>query len=165
MSDALTSWAWFWGHQGIPRVVCFLRFYLLLIFRERGREGERGGEKHQCVVASRVPCTEDLACNPGMCPDWESNQWPFGSQPALSPLSYTSQGPECFKQRSKVVKFVNNYKCAPHLLLQETEQNLVATTIKMKSLSMPSPCPEFHIAHVLEILVLFSNFYKFFIFF
>ena len=37
-------------------------------FRERGREGEREGEKHQCVVASHVPSTRDLACNPGMCP-------------------------------------------------------------------------------------------------
>ena len=24
--------------------------------------------------------TGDMACNPGMRPDWESNQWPFGSQ-------------------------------------------------------------------------------------
>ena len=38
------------------------------------------GEKGQCVVASRTPPTGDLACNPGMCPDWESNQRPFGSQ-------------------------------------------------------------------------------------
>ena len=35
--------------------------------------------------------TEDLAYSPGMCPDRESNQWPLGSQPALNPLSYTSQ--------------------------------------------------------------------------
>ena len=26
------------------------------------------------------PLTGDLACNPGMCPDWESNWRPFGSQ-------------------------------------------------------------------------------------
>ena len=45
----------------------------LFIFRERGREGERG-EVKQCVVASCTPSTEDLACNPGMCPDWELNQ-------------------------------------------------------------------------------------------
>ena len=50
----------------------FKRFYLF-IFREGGREGEREVEKHQCVVASRVPPTGDLARNPGMCPDWESN--------------------------------------------------------------------------------------------
>ena len=48
------------------------RFYLF-IFRERGREGEREGEKYQYVVASCTPPSEDLAHNPGMCPDWESN--------------------------------------------------------------------------------------------
>ena len=42
--------------------------------------GEREGEKHQCVVASHAPLTGDLASNPGMCPDWEWNQWPFGSE-------------------------------------------------------------------------------------
>ena len=31
-------------------------------------------------VASPVPPTGDLACNPGMCPDWELNLLPFGSQ-------------------------------------------------------------------------------------
>ena len=36
-------------------------------------EGEREGEKHQCVVASRTPPNGDLARNPGMCPDWESD--------------------------------------------------------------------------------------------
>ena len=45
-----------------------------------GREGEKEGEKHQCVVASHVPPTGDLARNPGMCPDWEPNQQPFGLQ-------------------------------------------------------------------------------------
>ena len=50
----------------------FLRFYLF-IFRERGREGERKAEKHQCVVASRTPPTGDLAYKPGMCSDWASN--------------------------------------------------------------------------------------------
>ena len=53
---------------------------ILFIFRVRGREGEREGEKHQCVVASRVPPTRDLACNPGTCPDWESNGRPFALQ-------------------------------------------------------------------------------------
>ena len=51
----------------------FKRFYLV-IFREKGREGVREGEKHQCVVASHVAPTGYLARNPGMCPDWESNQ-------------------------------------------------------------------------------------------
>ena len=42
--------------------------------------GEKEGEKHQCVVASHMPPAGDLAHNPGMCPDWELNQWPFGLQ-------------------------------------------------------------------------------------
>ena len=59
--------------------ILYLRFYLSII-RERGREGEREGEKHQCVVASGVPPTGDLAGKPGMHPEWESNRRPFGSQ-------------------------------------------------------------------------------------
>ena len=39
---------------------------------------ERG--KHQYVVASHTPPTGDLAHNPGVCPDWELNQQPFGLQ-------------------------------------------------------------------------------------
>ena len=45
-----------------------------------GREREREEEKHQYVVASHTPPTGDLAHNPGMCPDWESNQRPFALQ-------------------------------------------------------------------------------------
>ena len=54
-------------------------------------EEEREVEKHQCVVASHVDPTGDLAHNPGTCPDGELNQRPFDSQPTLNPLSYTSQ--------------------------------------------------------------------------
>ena len=48
----------------------FLRFYL---FFRWGREGE-GREKTSMCFASSAPPTGDLACNPGTCPDWESNQ-------------------------------------------------------------------------------------------
>ena len=41
------------------------------MFRERVKEGEREREKHEC--ASHTSPTGDLAHNPGMCPDWESN--------------------------------------------------------------------------------------------
>ena len=51
----------------------FLRFYLF-IYRERGMEGEREGEEHQCVVASHTPPTGDLAHNPGMCADQKLNR-------------------------------------------------------------------------------------------
>ena len=65
-----------------PLFLCFVFFILniLFIFRERGWEGEREGEKHQCAVASHMPPTGGLACNPGMCPDWEWNPRPCGSE-------------------------------------------------------------------------------------
>ena len=50
------------------------------MFRQRGREEEREGEKHQCMVAFRVPPTGGLTGSPDLCPHWESNQQPFDSQ-------------------------------------------------------------------------------------
>ena len=52
----------------------FLKQEFIYFFRERGREGETEGEKHQCVVASYAPPARDMACNPGLCPDWELNR-------------------------------------------------------------------------------------------
>ena len=69
----------------------FFKDYLF-IFRQKGKEEEREGEKHQCVVASRASPTGYLAHNPGMYPDWESNQCPLFPRLVLSPLSHTSQG-------------------------------------------------------------------------
>ena len=43
-------------------------FFFNVFILERGREGEREGEKHQYMVASHTSPTGDLACNPGMCP-------------------------------------------------------------------------------------------------
>ena len=59
----------------------FLRFHLFM-FRIRGRERKKRKTSMVLshVVASCVPSTGDLACNPGMYPDWESNWRPFGSQ-------------------------------------------------------------------------------------
>ena len=53
---------------------------IYLSLETRGREGEREGEKHQCVLASCVPPTGNLARNPGMCSDWELIRQPFASQ-------------------------------------------------------------------------------------
>ena len=39
------------------------------MFRVKVKEGEREGEKHQCVVASHMPPTRDLAYNSGIYPD------------------------------------------------------------------------------------------------
>ena len=48
-------------------------------------------ELKNIMLSEISQATGDLAHNPGMCPNWESNRQPFGSQPALNPLSYTSQ--------------------------------------------------------------------------
>ena len=56
----------------------FLRLYLFN-FRERGREGEKEGEKSMCGCLSHV-LYQGPALQPSMCPDWESNQRPFGLQ-------------------------------------------------------------------------------------
>ena len=69
---------------------CFINFF----FRQRGREGGREGEKHQCVVASCTPPTGDVACSPGMCPDWESNRRPFGSQAGARSTEPHQPGPK-----------------------------------------------------------------------
>ena len=71
----------------------FSKILFTFIFRERGKEEEREGEIHQCVVASCTPRTGDLACNPGMCPDWESNQQPFGSQASTQSTEPHQPGP------------------------------------------------------------------------
>ena len=67
-------------------------FFLILTrghayrFSERGEGGDRVGGRNIDVRMSerntdwlplaRAP-TKDWTCNPGMCLDWESNQWPF----------------------------------------------------------------------------------------
>ncbi|KAF6075115.1 hypothetical protein HJG60_009512 [Phyllostomus discolor] len=71
----------------------FLKIFILSIFRERGREGESEGEKHQ-LVASHTPRNGDLARNPGVCPDQKLNRRPFVPvcEATPNPLSHTSQG-------------------------------------------------------------------------
>ena len=52
----------------------YFKIFYVFVFREGEREEERGREKHQCVAASCVPPTGDLASNLGIFPDWELNQ-------------------------------------------------------------------------------------------
>ena len=64
-------------YSTVPLSALALLFFFNYLFLERGREGERGGEKHQCVVASGASPTVELAGNPGMCFDLESNGDPL----------------------------------------------------------------------------------------
>ena len=84
----------------------FKKIFYIFLDTKRGRSE---GEKHQCVVVSHTPPTGDLAHNPGMCPVWVSNQWPFAlqadaqstelHQPEISPcfltLRYILPGKVC----------------------------------------------------------------------
>ena len=45
------------------------------------------------MVASHIPCTEDLAHHPDMCPDSELNQQPFGSQAGTQSTEPHEPGP------------------------------------------------------------------------
>ena len=70
-----------------------LKIYITYLFiLERGREGEREGEKHPFVVASSISATGDLARNLGMCSDQESNQQPFSSQAHTQPTELHQPG-------------------------------------------------------------------------
>ena len=63
--------------------VCLFEVFYLFLERGEGREKERErniGCAGDISVASCTPPAWGLARNPGMCPDWESNQQPFGSQ-------------------------------------------------------------------------------------
>ena len=67
-----------------------LKKIFYLFFRQKGQEGEREGEKHQCMVASHTPPTGPTtqACV------LTGNQMgdPLIHRLALNPLSHTSQG-------------------------------------------------------------------------
>ena len=49
-------------------VCCFFLKKDFIYFQSE-REGERGGEKHQCVVSSHMPPYQGPGRNPGMCTD------------------------------------------------------------------------------------------------
>ena len=70
----------------------FFFFKILLIFRERAREGKREGEKHQRVVASCSPPSEHLAGTHTRAQTQNRTGGPLVRRPPLNPLSHTSQG-------------------------------------------------------------------------
>ena len=66
-------------------VFLFLQRFYLLIFTERGREGERERETSMCGCL--------WLTTPYWCPDWESNQQPFGSQARAQSTDLHQPGP------------------------------------------------------------------------
>ena len=97
---SLVSWNFAQGIHSLPstemRKYIFKKdFIYLLLERREGKEKER--ERNMDVqeiyrlVASPTPPTGDLVCNPGMHPDWESNQQPVGYRSVILRVSHTSQ--------------------------------------------------------------------------
>ena len=76
------------------KVLFFLKDYFILFFTER-REGERQRNINVWLPLVRPP-SRDLAHNPGMCPHWESNQEPFGSQVSTQSSEPHQPGPQSY---------------------------------------------------------------------
>ena len=73
------------------KICDFFKKDVICLFLERGREGERKGEKHQCVVASHVPPTGGLAATQACALMGNRTNDPLVHRPMFSPLSHTSQ--------------------------------------------------------------------------
>ena len=97
----LTNLLFIWNLFGYFKI-CFnhYKFSFFLFFKdciylllERGREREREGEKHQCVVASWASPTGETRPATQACA-LTGNQTgnPLACRPALNPLRHTSQG-------------------------------------------------------------------------
>ena len=81
-----------WLSYNFGLVFFFLRFYLF-VGRGEGRETKVDVQEKHLSVAPRTHPTENLACNPGMCPDWESNWWPFSLQAGAQSTEPQQPGP------------------------------------------------------------------------
>ena len=82
----------FWSFLVWATLFCKIVF---IYFRREGREKKRNNnveEKHRWVASLTSP-TQDLACNPGMCPYWESNQQPSSLQAGAQPAEPHQPGP------------------------------------------------------------------------
>ena len=60
------------------------------------------------MVASYVPPTGDVACNPGMCPDWESNLRPVGSQAGTQSTEPYQPGQDIYIFKVQLKIFLEN---------------------------------------------------------
>ena len=66
-------------HEKIFTYTFFLDF--IYLFLERGERRKKEGEWNiNMWLPLMCPLLGDQARNPGMCSDWELNQWPSGSQ-------------------------------------------------------------------------------------
>ena len=64
------------------------------------------------MVASRVPPSGDLTCNPGMCPGWDLNQRPLDLQTGAESTDPHQPGLDlkCFKDLFLCSEFSLDYR-------------------------------------------------------
>ena len=87
--------------------ITFLKILLIFRDREKERDSNMDVQKIHWLVVFCMPPTGDLAHNPGMWPDWESNQWPFASQAGTQSTEPHQPGPICsFWNLSLIVSFI-----------------------------------------------------------
>ena len=63
------------------------------MYFERGKRREKERERNIDWLPPTRPPTRGLACNPGMCPEWELNWRPFSSQDCTEPTEPYHPGP------------------------------------------------------------------------
>ena len=72
----------------------FLKKYFINIFLDIGERREKERERNiNMWLPLMHPLLGNLAHNPGMCPDWESNLPPFGSQATSQSTEPHQPGP------------------------------------------------------------------------
>ena len=76
--------------------VCFFKKDFIYLFLERGEGREKERERNINVwLPLTHPQLGDLACNPGICPDWESNWRPLGFQAGTQSTEPHQPGLNC----------------------------------------------------------------------
>ena len=105
---------WWAAGASLPRRPCrkkqnsffFFKDFYLFIFREKGREGERDGEKYQCVVASHAPPLGTWPTTQACALTGNRTGDPLVRRLTLNPLSHTIQGGRIL---SEWIKFNRKY--------------------------------------------------------
>ena len=83
---------WLFFSYGLCFLFSFKKRFYLFIFTQKGRVGEREGEKHQCVVASHVAPLGTWPATQACALSRNQSRNPLVHRPVLNQLSCTSQG-------------------------------------------------------------------------
>ena len=73
----------------------FKKYFIHLFLEREGKGGRRRG-REASIVCLLCPLTRDGTRNPGMCPDWESNWWPFALWGNVQPTEPDRSGLHMF---------------------------------------------------------------------